>query len=134
MVMEPMFDLSAAKMEIEAQNQKFMDFFSASDSAGLAGLYAQDAKFMMEGAPAISGRMNIQSTFSGLMQSDITKVELKLVDLWGTEDLLVEEGEYTLHVGDTEADHGKYLVLWQKEDGEWKLFRDISNSNLSPEE
>lgn len=133
-MMEPSFDLDAAKAEIEGVNQQFMAFFSEMDSVGLASLYAQDAKFMMDGAPAISGRQGIQSTFSSFMQSDISRVELRLIDLWGNEDLLVEEGEYVLYAGDNEADHGKYLVLWKKENGDWKLFRDIFNTNLPAEE
>jgi len=133
MVTEPAFDLATAKSEIEAANKEFMDFFAAKDSVGLANLYTQDAKFMMNGAPAITGRQNIQSTMSGFMQSDITSMELITIDVWGTEDMVVEEGEYLLHAGDTEADHGKYLVLWKKANGNWKLHRDIFNTNLPAE-
>jgi ketosteroid isomerase-like protein len=30
----------------------------------------------------------------------------------------------------TIADKGKYIVVWKKEDGKWKLHRDLSNSDL----
>jgi ketosteroid isomerase-like protein len=29
-----------------------------------------------------------------------------------------------------QIDKGKYIVLWKKEDGKWKLFRDCYNSDL----
>ncbi|GAF78655.1 unnamed protein product, partial [marine sediment metagenome] len=46
----------------------------------------------------------------------------------------IEEGRYTLYAeGDQIADQGKYIVTWKKEDGQWKLHRDIWNtSNPAP--
>jgi uncharacterized protein (TIGR02246 family) len=126
----PAFDLATARAEIEAANKAFMALVAAGDSVGLANFYTQDAKFMNAGAPAVSGRKNIQSAMSGIIQSGITKVDLRLNDVWGTEDLLVEEGELSLFAGDTEVAQEKYIVVWKKEDGKWKLFRDIFNSNL----
>lgn len=29
-----------------------------------------------------------------------------------------------------QLDKGKYIVLWKKEEGKWKLFRDCYNSDL----
>lgn len=127
---ETAFNLTTAKEEIVAANKEFATLFAARDSAGLANLYAQDAKFMMNGSPAISGRNNIQSAMSGIMNSGISRVDLITVDVWGTEGLVTEEGELSLFAGDQEVDKGKYIVLWKKEDGKWHLFRDIFNSNL----
>ncbi len=130
-VVEPAFNLTTAKAEIVVANKKFMTLFAASDSVGLTNLYTQDSKFMMSGAPAISGKENIQATFHAIMSSGVNRVDLRTIDVWGTEDLITEEGGLSLFVGDDEVDQGKYVVLWKKENGEWKLFRDIFNSNLS---
>ena len=132
-VIEHEFNLTAAKDEIIAANKEFMTLFAATDSVGIANLYTQDAKFMMNGAPAFSGKESIQSIISGVMNSGVSSVNLRTIDVWGTEDLLVEEGELSLFAGDTEADQGKYIVVWKNEEGKWKLFRDIFNSNLTPE-
>jgi hypothetical protein len=67
------------------------------------------------------------------MNSGISSVDLRTIDVWGTEDLVVEEGELSLFVGDKEVDQGKYIVAWKNEEGKWKLFRDIFNSNLPAE-
>ena len=132
-VIEAEFDLTAAKAEIVAANKEFMALWAAIDSVGLANLYTQDAKFMMNGAPSFSGKESIQSIASGVMNSGVSSVDLRTIDVWGTEDLVVEEGELSLFVGDKEVDQGKYIVVWKNEDGKWKLFRDIFNSNLSAE-
>jgi len=130
---ESTFNLTTAKAEIVDANKEFMAFFAAADSVGLGSLYTQDAKFMMTGAPAISGRENIQPTLSGIMKSGISSVDLRTIEVWGTEDLIIEEGELSLFVGEAEVDQAKYIVVWKKEDGKWKLFRDIFNSNLPAE-
>ena len=133
-VVAPTFNLTTAKSEIEAANKEFMKHFSAIDSIGLANLYTNDAKFMMNGAPAVSGKKNIQSTISAIMNSGVSGAKLTTIDVWGTENLITEEGSVSLFVGDDEVDQGKYIVLWKKEDGKWKLFRDIFNSNLPPKQ
>ncbi|MEB2787176.1 YybH family protein [Algoriphagus persicinus] len=132
-IVEPTFDLATAKAEIEDANKEFAVLFAAHDSIGLSNLYTQDAKFMSDGAPAVIGRKNIQSALAGIMNSGITSVNLTTIDVWGMENLITEEGESTLFVEDAEVYKGKYIVLWKKVDGEWKLFRDIFNSNLPAE-
>ncbi len=127
------FNLTTAKAEIVAANKELAAFVAAADSVGIGNLYTQNAKFMMTGSPAIIGRNNIQSSFSGIINSGITGADLRTIEVWGTESLITEEGEYSLFVGEDEVDQGKYLVLWKKEDGKWKLFRDIFNSNLPAE-
>lgn len=125
------FDLSAAKQEIEAANRNFMDVLSKGDSVGLANCYTADAKFMSPNAPAFVGRSSIQTAIAGFINAGITKADLKAIDVWGTADLLAEEGELTLTTKDgVQVDKGKYIVLWKKEDGKWKLFRDCVNSDL----
>ena len=131
-VIEPTFNLTTAKAEIVDANKEFMKLFAVNDSVGLSNLYSQDAKFMMNGTPAIIGRKNIQSTLSGIMKSGVSSVNLITIEVWGTENFVTEEGELSLFVGDTEVDQGKYIILWKKEEGKWKLFRDIFNSNLPP--
>ncbi|MFT5972693.1 MAG: ketosteroid isomerase-like protein [Cryomorphaceae bacterium] len=131
--MVPTFDLEAAKAEIEEANVNFAAFVAAGDSVGLANSYTVDAQFMSAGAPAVKGRASIQSAMSGIIQSGITGVDIRIEEVYGTEDLLAEVGELTLFVGDDAVAIEKYIVLWKKEDGRWKLFRDIFNSNMPVE-
>ena len=125
------FDLATAKKEIEEANRNFMDILSKGDSVGLANCFTTDAKFMGPNSPAVSGRTNIQSVVASIINSGATKLDLRLTEVWGTEELVAEEGEFTLATKEnTQLDKGKYIVLWKKEDGKWKLFRDFFNSDL----
>ncbi len=129
----PEFNLATAKAEIEEANKNFMALVASGDSIGLANAYTKDAKFMSAGAPSVVGRTDIQTAMSNIVKSGITKADLRLENVYGTEDLIVEEGELTLFVGDNAVAEEKYIVVWKKEEGKWKLFRDIFNSNLPSE-
>ena len=125
------FDLANAKNEIEEAGRNFMGLLAKGDSVGLANCYTTDAKFMGSNSPAASGRKNIQPVLASIINSGATKFDLKLTEVWGTEELIAEEGEFTLGTKEgTQLDKGKYIVLWKKEDGKWKLFRDCFNSDL----
>jgi ketosteroid isomerase-like protein/quercetin dioxygenase-like cupin family protein len=125
------FDMAAAKKDIEARNKEFMHLISKGDSIGLANLYTKDAKFMGANTESAVGRSNIQSAFAVFINAGIAKIELKTIELWGDENMLVSEDEWKLFIKDgTEVDRGKAIIIWKKEDGKWKLFRDIFNSNM----
>jgi uncharacterized protein (TIGR02246 family) len=123
------FNLSTAKTEIEEANKNLMALIAAGDSVGVANLYTADAKVMFAGAPSVVGRASIQSKFSSILTSGVTKINLETKEVFGNEDLLAEEGQVTVYVKDMAVAEEKYIILWKKEDGQWKLFRDIANSN-----
>ena len=128
---KPAFDLSAAKLQIDDANANFMSLVAKGDSVGVANCYTIDAKFMGPNAPAVEGRKGIQSVIAGIINSGIAKVNLTATNVWGDENMLAEEGTLTLAIKDgMQVEKGKYIVLWKKEDGKWKLFRDCFNSDL----
>ncbi len=128
---KPIFDLSVAQKEIEATNHNFMDFVSKSDSISVANCYTVDAKSMAPNGPALVGRKNIQTGFSGMINSGINQLVLTTINVWGDETLLAEEGVFTIGMkGGKQVDKGKYIVVWKKEDGKWKMFRDCYNSDM----
>ncbi len=128
---QPAFDMAAARKGIDSGNQKFSAAVANGDSTGMADCYTTDAKFMAANGPVISGKKNMEAAFGGMMHSGIAKIDLVTTGLWGNEDLLSEEGTYALATKDgKQADKGKYIVLWKKEDGKWKIFRDCFNSDM----
>ena len=126
------FNLDSAKKTIDDQNAAFQKAFETSDSVGLANLYTSDGKMMMPGAPSIVGRPAITSTIAMFMKMNI-KRQAKTIDVWGNDEMIAEEG--TASLSDQKGsvlDQAKYLVIWKKEDGQWKIFRDMWNTDLAP--
>jgi ketosteroid isomerase-like protein len=127
---QPAFDLAAARKEIDSANRDFMNLVSKGDSVALANYYTMDAKMMQPNQPAVIGRKNIQTAIANLVNGGI-KLDLTTLDVWGDESILAEEGTLIVATKDgKQLDKGKYIVLWKKEDGKWKLFRDFFNSDL----
>lgn len=64
-------------------------------------------------------------------QIGVKELKLDVQDVTGNEDMLTETGTYEL-IGDNNKslDKGKYVVVWRNENGSWKIFRDIFNTNL----
>ena len=125
------FDLKAAKAEIDENNRRFMELISKKDAAGLAQLYTNDGQFMGANMTSSKGKDAIQATFQNYFNSGIAKIELQNLAIWGDEDMLVTEDAWQIFVEDgTEVDRGKAIVVWKKEDGTWKMYRDIINSDL----
>ena len=128
------FDLAAAKTEIENANKNFAELVSNGDAEGIANeCYTADAKFFMANGPVVEGRKNIQSAFETMLKANKGgKVDpATTIAVWGDEQTLTEEGTYRIYKADGSIfEQGKYLILWKKEDGKWKIYRDCSNSDL----
>jgi ketosteroid isomerase-like protein len=87
---------------------------------------------MIPDGASVEGRAAITALASQVMKMKVKRVA-KTIDVWGNGDLLAEEGTASLYdQKGTELDHAKYLVVWKKEDGQWKLFRDMWNSDRAP--
>lgn len=114
-------DLSALKSEIEKRQQEFEKFVADGDSIALGDIYTSDAVIM----PYTAGREGVISSYGNMIRNDITGVDFETTGLWGSEQILVEEGTGVWYrLNGMEAGRGKYLFVWKKEEGEWKIFRD----------
>jgi len=127
-----LFDLAAAKASIVERENGFMEAMAKKDSVGLANCYTTDAKWMMGNMSPVSGKSAIQSFFSGVIKgSPIDQIKVTTADVWGNENMLAEEGMYSfLDKSGKEVDHGKFIALYRKENGTWKMFRDCPNSDM----
>ena len=125
-------DESELKSEIEKANAEFMKASTARDAATLATLYTEDAKLMFPNMPAIEGRANIQAFFQQAMDNGISEIRLATDEVKGSDDFAIETGTYAMLAGTQTADKGKYIVEWKKTDGQWRLHRDMPNTDMPP--
>ncbi|UQD57498.1 nuclear transport factor 2 family protein [Flavobacterium sp. K5-23] len=126
-----MFDMTSAKKAIEEQNAVFIEAMNKGDSVTVANNYTIDAKFMQPNAKAAEGRNNIQHLMSNFMKSGMPVFDIKIVELWGNDETLTVEEQWTFSDKDGKiVDSGKALELWKMEDGKWKIHRDCYNSDM----
>jgi len=122
-----MSDLSTG---IGNANAAFMESFSTGDAQGVASLYTDDGQLLPPGGDVVTGRQAVEDFWTNVMDVGISSARLQTVELEGHGDTAIEIGRYTLGVADgSVADEGKYLVVWKRRDGAWKLHRDIWNTS-----
>lgn len=114
-------DLSILEKEIELRLREYENHLQNEDSIALGNMYTIDAEVI----PSTAGRDNITKVFGRMIRDSITVSSFKTVHLWGNDQLLVEEGTGTWSRKNGKiVGTGRYLLIWQKEEGEWKILRD----------
>jgi uncharacterized protein (TIGR02246 family) len=125
--------VSAVHVAIEAANERFMQAFAQADAAGLASLYTEDGQLLPPGGEAAHGWAAIRAFWQAAMDNGISAARLEIAEVEEHGDTAIEVSRYTLlGAGEQLLDQGKYIVIWKRERGEWKLHRDIFNSNGRP--
>lgn len=128
------FNLDSAKAEIAASNATYGASFVSGDSTAFVAHYTTDGCVMAENAPKLCGAGPITAFFKGGLQMGIKDIKLTTEEVMGGPDVVVETGSYEI-LGDKAVsfDKGKFIVAWKKENGKWKMHRDIWNtSNPAP--
>jgi uncharacterized protein (TIGR02246 family) len=119
-----------AKKGIDAANKAFGVAIAAGNAAGVAALYTDDAVAMPPNSETVTGRPAIEKAFQGMIASGVKEVILTAKEVEAHGDTATEVGAYSVKdAAGKEIDRGKYVVLWKRVQGQWKLHRDIWNSN-----
>jgi ketosteroid isomerase-like protein len=117
--------------------------FNRGDADGTAANYTTDAQILVPRYPAIVGRDAIAAYF----KTNIDKyLGLGNETTWSSVkgDVAIEQGVYNVRnvrVGE-DVEKGKYIRIWKRVNGSWKLYRDMSSADsevsaavsVSPEE
>lgn len=126
----PAFDKESAASFIDSMNAVFSAALRKGDSTALASLYWPDAELLLDNSEPVKGS-GIIHTWGSLIRLGITKMTFTTTDITGTPGFIIETGAYEMKdQNDALADKGKYVVVWEKRDGQWKLYRDIGCTSL----
>jgi len=126
----PKEDSSQISKGISKTNESFMAAISNGDAAGVAAQYTDDAQLMPPNADLVTGKKEIQNAMQGFVDAGINGIILESTEIEGIGNMAFEVGKYTLSVDENIIDNGKYIVIWKKVGEDWKLHRDIFNSNM----
>jgi uncharacterized protein (TIGR02246 family) len=123
--------LTEVRDAIAAANEEFMAAFGQGDAAGLAALYTENGQVLPPNGDFVTGQQAIQGFWQAIMDMGIKEAKLEIVEAEDHGDTAVEVSKYTLKgEGGQVLDKGKYIIIWKREGGQWKLHRDIFNSSM----
>lgn len=123
-------DQQEAREAAESQNERFERYVENQQFDSLSTIYTAGGQVMAPNAPTASGE-NLVAVFEGMAGMGVASIDLQTSEFEAAEDFAYEVGTYSAQAeGGMEVDNGKYIVIWKMEDGEWKIHRDIFNSNM----
>jgi uncharacterized protein (TIGR02246 family) len=120
-----------SKAMVQKLNDAWTAAFNKGDAATVAGMYAEDAYVLPPGADIAKGRAAIEAFWKQAVQQ-LGDAKLTTVDVLPLGRSAAREiGTVTLKTKAQPAQEivGKYVVVWRKIGGDWKLATDIWNTN-----
>ena len=129
------FDINKARVHIDKQNKKYMEFYNNGDASGVADLHMDDALVMPPNIDMVKGKESIKKAISDEISAGATDLVFTTLDMYGNEEYVTEVGRFALNVKDegeiVMTDSGKYIVLWEQvSKNNWLMKADIWNSDL----
>ena len=116
---------------IERGNREFIALFTHGNGQGIAALYSADAEVFPPNSDIVRGKDAIARFWQGAIDSGIKGVTLTTLEVQPHGETAHEVGTYALAgEGGKPIDSGKYVVIWKREQGRWKIHRDIWNTSM----
>jgi len=127
--------LEEAKKAIAESNAHYFQAFAKNDSAIFINSYAENACILAPNAPAACGRAEAAKFFRAAYRDyGLRNGKFITTNVYGDgKEYVTEEGLWqSVNAKGEVFDDGKFLVLWRKTLGGWKMFRDSFSSNHPP--
>ena len=113
---------------IESGNRAFIAAFLRRDARAVADLYTEDAQVIPPGNEIASGRSAIATFWRTVMHAGSEDLALETNEVESAGDLACEVGTVKVVGPNGQVTAGRYVVVWKRQNGHWKIHRDIWNS------
>jgi uncharacterized protein (TIGR02246 family) len=129
-------DLASEEQAIRDQDARWLKAEETRDAAGAAAVFASDGVAYREHLDPIVGPTAFQA-YVNKFSADNPNVKVT----WSTDairmaesgDVAIQTGEYHLTALGPKADgedKGRFVTIWKKINGEWKVAHDISSTTM----
>ena len=119
---------NGVRNDIEAASQGFANALGKGQAAKIADMYAEGARIMPPNGSIVQERTKIQQFWQGFIDSG-AKLSLSTSDVEAQGNVAIEIGSYEMISSDSKRDSGKFVVVWRRQEKDWKIAVDIWNSN-----
>lgn len=130
-------DTAADEAALKADPGAWMESYNAGNADAIAEHYTDDALLMAPGAPAQQGKAAIREFIAAdIVKSKAAGLKFNNGDATGvgvSGDMGWVSGVFTVtDASGATIDAGKYLSVFRRTNGQWKLIRDTWNSDMAP--
>ena len=135
MTMTTRLESVSDEQTIRELDRRWVAAFAARNLDAIASVYADDAVLMMPHAPHAYGHAEIGAGWAKLLETPGVSLTFRpaKIDVAESGDMASDIGTYTFAMSGPTGrieDRGKYLVVWKKVNGVWKVLADMFNSSL----
>ena len=125
-------DSAAERETLMALEREWSGMYGEGNVDGIAGLLANESVLLAPGLSPVVGRDSVVAATRALMAAEVTdgmsvSWEPQAVFVSSSGDMAYDYGRARTTLADGSVVEGSYLVVWTKEDGEWKVAADIFN-------
>jgi uncharacterized protein (TIGR02246 family) len=122
---------------IRAGTESWMKSFNSGNAGAAAALYADDALLMPPNAPSARGVVAIKEALAreiaGAKKNGVTLASGTVDEVNVAGDMAWHTGTYVVKDKAGKAvDAGKFIEVWEKKNGKWRIVRDMWNADAAP--
>ena len=127
----PGFNVEEAKAEIREKTIQFTAAHISKDTAFLNDIFTAGATIYPPNAEAVTGLAAIAQLNWDWVNYGIHEFDEVSGKIYGNGEYIIDEGTYFLRYGEEDiTDQGKYINIWKKDNGEWRIISNIWNTSL----
>ena len=120
--------------EFQALDRQFAAAIDRGDAAAAAGLYTEDARLLPPNSEVVVGRDAIQDFIRGGIEAGARDYQFMQAEVRVMGEIAYDRGEIQFSVqpekGEPMMGKSKYVCVWTRENGEWKIDVCIWNTSL----
>ncbi len=129
-------DAAAEAVAVRALDSTLNAAIQRRDLESVAAAYAPNGALLWQNDPRISGPAIRQAWAQAFgLQGFGLRLHSQMITVSRMGDIALDEGSLELELpgpGGVARTPGKYLVVWQKTDGAWKILYDVYNTDAAP--
>jgi ketosteroid isomerase-like protein len=125
--------LDAASMRkiVEERNLAYNNAFVQGDSITAMDHFTEDASLFAPNSEQLIGKAAFAPLLSQFLKFGIKKFTDETTKVMAAGEYIIEEGNYFLGGADgSTIDKGKYLCVWRKENGVWRVCSNMWNTSI----
>lgn len=122
----------ATRATMDALGKKYDDAFNKRDATALASLYAHDARIILPEQDVIVDRPAIEKFWKTELAVSVGKQTSTTIEVEDYGEVAFETGKWVIKMADGGiADRGKFLTVWKRTGGQWRIHRETWNLDAS---
>lgn len=117
-----------ASSGVKAATAELIEAVRRGDAGAVASLYTEDARVFAPMREEVRGREQIELSWDTAFALGVRDIELHIDELREFEGMAWQIGRFSMLAAEAEPlVSGRYISLWKKVDGRWRIHRDLAN-------